>query len=138
MKIFFDTNVYVAEALLGAGAERMLRATVDASWRIFISPEVLDEIERVMTERLECTLRFSVLTAKRAVRRATLLEAPLSRHAVPDDPADSPILRAALAASVDYLVTNDTDLLPLSPYEGLAIISMSEYHRILENRGLLT
>lgn len=27
MKIFFDTNVYVAEALLGAAAEAMLSAT---------------------------------------------------------------------------------------------------------------
>ena len=27
MKVFFDTNVYVAEALLGAAAEEMLPAT---------------------------------------------------------------------------------------------------------------
>ena len=27
MKIFFDTNVYVAEALLGEAAEEMLEAT---------------------------------------------------------------------------------------------------------------
>ena len=52
MKVFFDTNVYVAEALLGDAAERMLEATHQASWRIFTSPHVLAEIERVMVERL--------------------------------------------------------------------------------------
>jgi hypothetical protein len=31
MKIFFDTNVYVAEALLGETAEEMLAATEQAS-----------------------------------------------------------------------------------------------------------
>ena len=45
MKVFFDTNVYVSEALLGEGAETMLSATEKASWRIFVSDYVLDEID---------------------------------------------------------------------------------------------
>ena len=43
MKIFFDTNAYVAEALLGAAAEEMLAATERASWRIYASTYVLDD-----------------------------------------------------------------------------------------------
>ena len=46
MKIFFDTNVYVAEALLGEVAEEMLAATERASWRIYVSTYVVDELER--------------------------------------------------------------------------------------------
>ena len=34
MKVFFDTNVYVAEALLGQVAEQLIEATEQASWRI--------------------------------------------------------------------------------------------------------
>jgi putative PIN family toxin of toxin-antitoxin system len=137
MKVFFDTNVYIAAALLGEAAERMLEATSMASWRFFISPQVLDEIERVMTERLESSRRFALLTRRRAARRATLLEPPPSRHRVPDDHDDDPILRAALAGGADYLVTNDSDLLCLSPYESLQIVSMDLYHRLLQERGLL-
>ena len=137
MKIFFDTNVYVAEALLGAAAERILEATSRASWRIFTSPYVLDEIERVMLTHLGTARRFALLTRRRARRRATLIDPPPARHRVPDDPNDSPILQAALAAGVDYLITNDVDLLSLSPYEGLRILSMSDYYRLLEDRHLL-
>ncbi|HEX9940905.1 MAG TPA: putative toxin-antitoxin system toxin component, PIN family [Thermoanaerobaculia bacterium] len=137
MKVFFDTNVYVAEALLGEAAARMLEATSRASWRIFISPHALDEIERVMAERLGFSRRFAVLTRKRARRRATLVEPAPSRHRVPGDPYDSPILQAALAAGADFLVTNDTDLLSLSPYEGLRILSMSDYYRLLQDHQLL-
>ena len=138
MKVFLDTNVYVAEALLGDAAERMLEATQRASWRIFTSPHVLAEIERVMVERLGFSRRFALLTRRRAKRRAILVEpAPFSRHRVPGDPDDSPILQAALAAGADYLVTNDTDLLALSGYEGLRILSMSDYYRLLEDRQLL-
>lgn len=50
MKVFFDTNVYVAESLLGESAEAMISATVAASWRIFVSPHVLEEIHHVLTD----------------------------------------------------------------------------------------
>jgi putative PIN family toxin of toxin-antitoxin system len=137
MKVFFDTNVYVAEALLGAAAARMLGATAKASWRIFSSSYVLDEIERVMVERLALSRRFALVTRRRARRRATLVEPVSSRHRVPGDPDDSPILQAALVAGADYLVTNDAALLLLSPYEGLRILSMSDYYRLLQDRQLL-
>jgi putative PIN family toxin of toxin-antitoxin system len=138
MKVFFDTNVYVAEALLGDAAERMLEATRKASWRIFTSSHVLAEIERVMVEHLGFSRRFALLTRRRTRRRAILVEPThSSRHRVPDDPNDSPILQAALAAGADYLVTNDADLLALSGYEGLRTLSMSGYYRLLQDRQLL-
>ena len=138
MKVFFDTNVYVAEALLGATATRMIAATSTASWRIYTSPYVLEETERVLMRRgLKGARRLAHLSRRRIERRATLVDPAPSRHEVPSDPKDSPILRAALSASVDLLVTNDPHLLQLSPYEGLRIVSMSEYCQFLQDRGLL-
>ncbi|HEX4955300.1 MAG TPA: putative toxin-antitoxin system toxin component, PIN family [Thermoanaerobaculia bacterium] len=137
MKVFFDTNVYVAEALLGETAERLLEATTRAAWRIYSSAYVLAEVERVMAEHFDCSRRFAVLTRNRVRRRASLVEPPPSRHRVPGDPADSPILQAALAAGVDYLVTNDNHLLSLTPYESLRIVSMRDYQRLLRQHGLL-
>jgi predicted nucleic acid-binding protein len=137
MKVFFDTCVYVAEALLGAAAEQMLEATERASWRITASAYLLDELERVLTEKLGFTARLARLSRQRLAQRAALLDPPASRHVVPDDPADSPILQAAVMAGADYLVTNDRHLLALHRYESLRIISMTEYLHVLRNEGLL-
>ena len=137
MKVFFDTNVYVAEALLGEAAEVMLAATERASWRMFASAYLLDEVERVMTEKLGYSRRLALLTRSRIIRRTSLVDPGASRHAVPQDPKDSPILRAALAAGADYLVSNDPHLLALHPYEGLRIVSMTDYCQLLINEGLL-
>lgn len=137
MKIFFDTNVYVAEALLGEMAEEIVEATERASWRIYASEYLLDEFRRVLVDKLKFSRRLASLSRARAARRARLVDPGASRHAVPQDPADSPILRAALAAGVDYLVTNDSHLLALDPYEGLWIVSMSSYHAILRDGGYL-
>lgn len=50
---------------------------------------------------------------------------------------DNPILQAAIAANVDYLVTNDQHLLNLNPYEGMQIVSMTKFHELLVGEGLL-
>ena len=98
---------------------------------------LLDELERVLTEKLGFSRRLAYLSRRRIIRRAKLFEPGASHHAVPQDPADSPILRAALAAGADYLVTNDVHLLALDPCEGLRIISMDEYYGLLRDEGYL-
>ena len=137
MKVFFDTNVYVAEALLGQAAEEILEATRRSSWRIYSSAVVLKEIEGVLGEKLGFSRRLVALTRVRTIRNSTIIEPGASRHIVPEDPADSPILQAAVAAGADYLVTNDSHLLALTPYQGMRILSMHQYHALLIDQGLL-
>ena len=136
--MFFDTNVYVAEALLGhGGTARLIEATGRAGWRMFVSAYVLDETARVIVDKLGFPRRLAALSRRRTLRRAAPVDPPPSRHDVPDDPNDGPILRAALHAGVDYLVTNDRHSLALDPYEGLRIISIGAYEAVLRHRGLL-
>lgn len=137
MKVFFDANVYVAEALLGKAAADMVAATHSASWRVFVSRQVLDEVAAVLCRELGFSPRLAGLTRRRAARAAQLVESRSSKHQVPQDPNDSPILQAALAANVDYLVTNDRHLLAINPVEGLRIISMTDYRQLLIHEGLL-
>jgi predicted nucleic acid-binding protein len=101
MKIFFDTNVYVAETLLGEAAAEMLAVTEKASWRICASVYVLDELERVITEELGFSRRLASLSRRRIIRRASMVEPGPSRHGVLQDVKDTPVLRAALDAGVD-------------------------------------
>lgn len=138
MKIFFDTNVYIAEAILGGAAARMLDATRRASWRRYCCRAVLNEVGRVLVEKLGFSCRFAVLTQSRILRNSILAEPGASRHTVPRDPDDSPILAAAVAAGADYLVSNDPHLLALDPYQGMRIISMDAYYRLLVDEGLLS
>jgi putative PIN family toxin of toxin-antitoxin system len=135
MKVFFDTNVYVAEALIGRGASRMIEATLRAKWRIYASPYLVAEFGRVMI-RLGFAGRLTTLSQARIRRHSRMVNPAASRHTVARDPADTPILRAALRCSADYLVTNDRHLLDLNPYEDLQIITMDDYLHMLDDRGL--
>jgi len=136
MKVVFDTNVYVAEALGGDTARRILASTERARWRIYVSQYIIDELMSVMTEDLGLSRRSATLAVVRALRRGRLVEPMPSRHTVPQDAADSDVLRAALRAGSHQLVTNDRHLLALHPYEGVEIVTMAEYRRILEDQRL--
>ena len=134
MKIFFDTNVYIAEALLGRAASRLLTATRREKFRIYTSDYLLHEIVHVLVDELGFSKRLAILTQRRALRHSTLVNLR-STAKVKEDPKDSPILQAALSCGADYLVTNDRHLLALNPFEGLRIISMGEYYHFLQNHA---
>jgi putative PIN family toxin of toxin-antitoxin system len=137
MKVLFDTNVFISEALVGGLAERIIAASLQARWRAFASTYLLDEIERVLREKLGFSARVAALACQRARRRCEPADAPPSRHHVTADPKDSPILRTAIQAGVDYLVTDDHHLLNLHPYEGIRILSMHDFAALLRAEGLL-
>jgi len=137
MKVLFDTNVYVAEALMGAAAQRIVSATLAAAWRVSTCETVLDELKRVLVEELDFSRRDAMIIRRRCETRTKLVTQRPSKHQVPGDPNDSPILAAACDAGVDYLVTNDKRLLDLDPYEGVRVISMTDYFRLLQDEGLI-
>jgi uncharacterized protein len=137
MKVLFDTNVYVSETLVGGLAEAIIDAARIARWRIFVSTYLLDELERVLRDKLQFSSRIAALARQRVRHRCELSAPPDSRHAVASDPIDSPILRIAIDAGVDYLVTNDSHLLKMHPYEGIRILSMREFAGVLRAEGFL-
>ena len=136
MKIFFDTNVYVSEALGGPGAARMVKATQAARWRIYSSEYVLDEVEKVLTLDAQLSPKLAALARSKISRRSVIIELT-SSATVMEDAKDTPILQAALTCGADYLVSNDRHLLAMDPFEGLRIISMDFYLQLLSNEGLL-
>jgi putative PIN family toxin of toxin-antitoxin system len=125
MKVFFDSSVIIAAVLTRGAARQLLAAVAQAKWTPMVSQYVLEEFDRFVAGRPQLprgavrSLRDYVLNTARVVPPAH------SRHEVMNDPADSPILRSALAAGADYLASYDQHLLALDPYEGLRIVNIA-------------
>lgn len=136
MKVYFDSNIYVAEALGGESTGQLLEAVDRANWRVFTSRYQIEELGRVLRE-LRLRPRLATLACERVLDRSILVPERPSRHRVPDDPKDTPILRAALHCGADYLVTNDRHLLDLDPYEGLRVLSVAAFRELLRTHGLI-
>lgn len=135
MKVLFDTNVHVSDAIYGRGATRAISATLKARWKIFSCPTILTELDRVIRTKFNRSQSFANATVQAVRDVSDVAEEPVTRHHVPGDPDDTPILRAAIAVGVDYLVTGDAKLLALSPVEGVRIITLAEYLHMLQGYG---
>jgi putative PIN family toxin of toxin-antitoxin system len=135
VKVFFDTNIYVGEFYFTSKAEELISRTLRARWRILVSSYVLAEFERVGCAYLKLARREVAVDLTTIVQRSTLVPEVQSRHVVPGDPNDSPILRAALAAGADYLVTRDKLLLTLEKVETLLLVDLLQYEQIMESYG---
>jgi uncharacterized protein len=137
VKIVFDTNVYVSQAMSNGAAHRVVEATFAARWRVFASESLLAELTRILRDKAQQPSWAVNAMIDRLRVRARLIPLPESRHHVLADSDDTPILQTALAAGADYLVSRDTHLLSLDPYEGLRIVSVASYYQMLELEGLI-
>jgi putative PIN family toxin of toxin-antitoxin system len=132
-----DTNAYVSDAIHGGGATRAFTATLKARWKVFVCPTILTELERVIRTKFNRSQFFANATVQYLRDVLEVAEEPMTRHHVAGDRDDTAILRAAMTAGVDCLVTGDAKLLALSPIEGVRIITLAEYLHVLQAKSRL-
>lgn len=137
MKVLLDSTSYTSELIGGNQPLRVLRALEQCRAKLFISELQLDELFDVLNREFDVPVGLIKLFLQKVAARSILASDPLSRHRVHADPKDGHILRAAVEAGVDYLVSNDKRLLRLHPYEGIEILSLNQFERLLRDQGLL-
>jgi putative PIN family toxin of toxin-antitoxin system len=135
VKVLFDSNVHVSDAIHGGACTRAIEATLKARWKIFVCQTILTEVDRIIRTKFNRSRSFASATIQTLRDISEIAEEPLSRHRVPGDPDDTPILRASIAAGADYLVTRDSKLLALNPMESVRIITVAEYLDVLQAHG---
>ena len=125
MRFVFDTNVIVSAALLAGAVPRQALDKALDKGRILISVPVLLELAEVLSRKKlnkylleEERMRFLVALLK----EAELVEIT---EVITDcrDVKDNKFLELAVSGKADYIVSGDEDLLVLSPYRGIPILT---------------
>ena len=110
MRAVIDTNVLMA-GLLWRGPSHALLAHVRAGTMSLVSsPALLAEL-------------------------ADVIEPPPLPQPVCRDPDDDKVLALALAAKVEFIVSGDKDLLSLSSFEGVRIVTPADAIALIDARG---
>jgi putative PIN family toxin of toxin-antitoxin system len=137
LRAVLDVNVIVSATIVKKGTPHELLTALRAQeWTLVISPEILGEIQRVLS--LPKIVRRYGLTPQdiRDVlqlleTRATVVPGRLKISPTARDPDDDHILVCAVEGRVDYIVSGDEDLLSLDRYEGIPIVSPLAFAAIL-------
>lgn len=130
MKIILDTNVFVSGIFWSGPPRRILDAWADGDLGLAVSPAIIDEYDRVIAEvgairpgvLVEPWRRLLGTTV--SVTEALPLPTRVSR-----DPDDDKFLACALAAGVGVVVSGDRDLLAVSGYQGITVLTPAAFVR---------
>jgi len=100
-----------------------------------LSEHILGDIEHTFDRpyfhaRLSATEKAAILRLLRV--HAGLVTPDPSVRGVCRDPDDDPVIGTAVAATADYLVTGDGDLLALGEYQGVRIVSARQFLAVLD------
>lgn len=126
MKIVIDTNVLMSAIFFGGKPESVIRSVIDGKFAAYASQAIIDEYSDT-AEYLD--------TKTKKVRRTDLssffqhihIIDTSSRIEVCRDPDDNKFLECAIDCDCLYIVSGDKDLLTIGKYEGVRIVTVSEF-----------
>lgn len=135
-RVVLDTNLVVSGALWLGIPGKVLDAALNGLLISVTSEPILAELNRVLSrDKFIPKFRERGLTARDIVSRFRLsseLIDPLPINNVPvRDPKDVMLVQCAVAGKVDYLISGDKDLLEMTGFPAVMVISPAKFLEIL-------
>ncbi len=132
MRVVLDVNVWISALLWGGTPGQMLRLARNQQITIFASEALFLELETSLRrDKFQPRLQERGYTVEylMIVARGFSESCPTTSVSVPElrDPDDAMILATASAANAEAIVTGDQDLLTLNEFEGIPIMTSTDF-----------
>lgn len=135
IRVVIDTNTFVSAALFDSSVPRQVINRVKSLAVILASNETLEELYSVFTrEKFDKYLtRIERAQFLRSVLDEVESVVPTSHITDCRDPRDNKFLELAVDGNAQYIVTGDEDLLQLTPYRGIKILTPADFLREMDS-----
>jgi putative PIN family toxin of toxin-antitoxin system len=141
IRAVFDTNVFIS-ALFNPKRPpaQLLELALQGKIRLMVPPQLMEEIERVLTypklkkllkKRQTAPGEIEEAIAK-ALKVAVLTPGDLTIEAIFDDPADDMVLACAVEGNADFIIPGDHHLLDIKNYQGIKIVKPAKFLELIE------
>ncbi len=127
MKIVVDTNVVISGVFFGGNPRRIIESILDKHVNAYATPEIMEEYIDIIDSmiarkqgKLDRKILFPLFASFNVINGKSNIE--LCR-----DPDDDKFLECAVDAEAIYIVSGDLDLLDISNYKGIQIITAKEF-----------
>jgi putative PIN family toxin of toxin-antitoxin system len=130
VRVILDTNVVISGVFFGGVPGRILSAWTAGRLVLVLSPAILEEYRRVGAElereHPEAGATFEPILTLIAMH-AMLVDTPPLAAPVSDDSDDDMFLAAALASRTHLVVSGDQDLLRVSGWRGIEVLTPRQF-----------
>jgi len=131
MKVVFDSNVFVSAFIVpGSQGEQALLLAHRHKVDLYSSVPILTETARVLRTKFDQSEK-DITAALKIIGRAATIFRPSRKVTVVEDEPDNRILECAAIAEADLIVTGDYGLLKLEEFEGIHIVRLADFLRII-------
>lgn len=135
IKIFIDTNIFIS-AYFFDGTERNIILHQPKTVKYFTSQQVIDEIQSVLRDKFKVDKKDVNRYISKLSSTFFLVNPDFNLNIVVRDEKDTDIIKSALAAKCELLLTGDKDLLTLKQVENTKIINSSQLFKELKMNSL--
>ena len=132
-RIVCDTNIIISGFLWKGKPREILKRIETKSAVLFVSKNILIELERVFAyPKISKVLQSSSLSTRDllewVVRNSSIVIPKKFTHVIiKDDPSDDIILACAVSAHADVIISGDKHLLRILKYENIPILNANNY-----------
>jgi putative PIN family toxin of toxin-antitoxin system len=125
-RVVVDTNVLISGLLFGGKPAAILDLALDRSFLLLTSHVIENELIRVLTRKfhVSSTGVMGIIALIRSTSESVRTE---TRLMLCRDESDNRILECALEGDAGFIVTGDSDLLCLPPFQHLVILRPNEF-----------
>ncbi len=141
LRAVLDSTVLVSAFLQEGGvSDALLGHVYEGNFSLYLANEILAEARRTLLESEHIRRRYiypddSVERFIHALRRiANLISSLPPLTGIVRDPNDDMIIACASAASADYIVTRDKDLLSLRVYDAITMVTPEVFMETLRSQ----
>ena len=133
-KAVIDTNIFISALLGSSNAGKILDKFTGGKFDLIISKEILDELIEVISRK-----KFSNIFRPEDIKKLIDLLETDAEIIIPEgkvssackDPKDYIVLACAADGKADYIITGDSDMLEISPFRRIKIITPSQFLKLI-------
>ncbi len=133
MKVVLDTNILLASFSRNSPYRTVMDRFRNRDYTICVTTDILLEYEEKLTEKFSLAAAAAFMEALPDRSNVDWIHVFFRWNLIYPDLDDNKFVDCALAARVDYLVTNDRDYRPLKRlgFPRLTILTMEEFIAVL-------
>ena len=133
-KAVLDTNVLVSALNFGGNPDLILRLSRGRTKRfdLFLSPFILKELSVTLSGKFFWSVPRIERATQLLVKWGDVVPTKNSISVITACEPDNRILECAVKAEADFIVSGDKHLLNLKKYEGIRMVTPTQFLKILE------
>ncbi len=133
LKVVINTNVFISGLNFAGKPSEVLELFIKEEIEVYISPFILRELERILREKFEWDEERITRVLSYIKEKAIEVQPKFKLSVIKKKGEDNRILECALEGRVQYIISGDKrHILPLKEYEGIKILSPTEFLRLFE------